>query len=191
MSYNPAIPGAADLISTSQSQIQTNFSQLDTVFDVDHYKYSAASNNGLHKKATLIEQAVAPAALADAGIIYAADDGVGNTEVYLRRSTPALTLALTFVKAWGVFNGTTGALISGYNCATARTAAGSYTVTFTVALPNANYGVVTGTQMVAAFSSGGTVGTNNLAVGGFNIYVRALTGNFGTDLSQVSFIVFG
>jgi len=36
MSYNASIPQATDLISQSQSQIQTNFSQANTAFGIDH-----------------------------------------------------------------------------------------------------------------------------------------------------------
>lgn len=54
MSYLPLIPAATDDPSVSQSQIQTNFSLLNSVFGVDHVNYTAGSNNGLHTKVTLV-----------------------------------------------------------------------------------------------------------------------------------------
>ena len=54
MTYNPNIPQSNDLISQSQGQFLTNFSQLNTIFDVDHVTYDNATvaNRGLHRKVT-------------------------------------------------------------------------------------------------------------------------------------------
>ncbi len=53
MSYNPSIPQAADDLSVSQGQLLQNFGQLDTLFGIDHYKYSnMTSNQGFHNQVT-------------------------------------------------------------------------------------------------------------------------------------------
>ena len=52
MSYVPGIPAANDVPSSSQGQIQTNFTQLNTIFDVDHVTFDAAIDNGEHNRIT-------------------------------------------------------------------------------------------------------------------------------------------
>ena len=58
MTFNPNIPGASDLLSQSQSEIQTNFSSSNTSFGVDHYAFDSVSNNGLHQFVTTPNAAV-------------------------------------------------------------------------------------------------------------------------------------
>lgn len=57
MSFDPNVPQAADLISDSQSDILTNFQQLNAIFGsnaaADHYQWDAVANAGLHKQITL------------------------------------------------------------------------------------------------------------------------------------------
>lgn len=54
MTYTPNIPNAPDNISDSQSQIKTNFQQLNTIFGQDHYAFddATASKRGFHKQIT-------------------------------------------------------------------------------------------------------------------------------------------
>lgn len=52
MTFNPNIPVGTDNLSTSQGQILTNFSQLNTIFDDNHFTWNNATtaNRGLHRK---------------------------------------------------------------------------------------------------------------------------------------------
>lgn len=98
MSYNPSIPGASDLISNSQAQIQTNFAQLDTVFDADHYKYSAATNNGKHKKATLVQQVADPGTAVNEVALYTKallTGAVTEPEIYVQQQSNGTVFLLT------------------------------------------------------------------------------------------------
>lgn len=54
MTYDPTIPAANDLISNSQGDIQTNFTQLNTLYDRDHFTWNdaTAANRGYHRKVT-------------------------------------------------------------------------------------------------------------------------------------------
>lgn len=71
MSYQPSIPAASDLLSVSQSGLQTNFTQLNNVFAVDHVTFNpAVANSGKHNKVTLPQQASTPATAALEGVIY-------------------------------------------------------------------------------------------------------------------------
>ena len=60
MAYNPNIPGANDLPSVSQGQIQTNFADIQTLIDVNHVNF-ASSDRGKHKFITLPVQGSTPA----------------------------------------------------------------------------------------------------------------------------------
>ncbi len=52
MTFDPNIPQPTDLISSSAVPIQTNFSQLNTIFDFNHFTWddATAANRGLHRK---------------------------------------------------------------------------------------------------------------------------------------------
>lgn len=60
--YNPNIPASSDNLSTSQGQIQNNFTQLNTIFDVDHVTFNDATsaNRGFHRKVRLSNVASDP-----------------------------------------------------------------------------------------------------------------------------------
>lgn len=52
-SFLPNIPQPSDNLDFSQSQILSNNQALDTVFGIDHYKFSdATANKGFHNKVT-------------------------------------------------------------------------------------------------------------------------------------------
>lgn len=72
MTYNPGIPNPTDLISNSQSAIKTNFTQLNTIFDEDHYKWNDAetANRGLHRKVSIADVDAPGAQVNPASIIY-------------------------------------------------------------------------------------------------------------------------
>jgi hypothetical protein len=53
MSYNPSIPQSGDRPSASQSQILTNFTQLNSIFGQEHVTFNATADNGEHTKITL------------------------------------------------------------------------------------------------------------------------------------------
>lgn len=51
--YNPSIPAGTDIPADSQGQIQSNFTKLNTDFQVDHTAFDASSNPGQHKRVTI------------------------------------------------------------------------------------------------------------------------------------------
>lgn len=73
--YDPLIPAANELISDSQADIQNNFAELNTLYDVDHQKWNAGTSafRGKHRKMTFPEaytSASPPAIGADLGILF-------------------------------------------------------------------------------------------------------------------------
>ena len=72
MTYNPSIPQSTDIPSQSQSQLLTNFTQLNTVFSTNHVAFNNATvaNRGKHNDVSLLQQAIEPAAVANEGQLY-------------------------------------------------------------------------------------------------------------------------
>lgn len=95
MSYNPAIPQPNDLISASQAQIQTNFSQADTIFDIDHFTFDNATtaNRGKHRKSTYVE-VTDPTTAANELALYS-KDLAGATTLYLRQESNGNVVQMT------------------------------------------------------------------------------------------------
>ena len=88
MTYNPSIPADIDLMNISQSELQTNFQQLNTVFSVDHVAFDAISNRGKHNKVTLLSRGTdvalnSPETSTDEYALYSLTDGT-NVDVYMR-----------------------------------------------------------------------------------------------------------
>lgn len=78
MVYNPNIPQANDFQDVSQGDILANFMQLDTSFDVDHYKFSdLTTDNGKHKQVTAVSQTSHPTT------------GSGETKIYAYKESVA------------------------------------------------------------------------------------------------------
>ena len=71
--YNPAIPEATDLISTSQGEIKDNFDQLNLQFQIDHIAFNTGSGNGNghHKQVTFDNAPTAPTLSGTMSAIFA------------------------------------------------------------------------------------------------------------------------
>lgn len=107
MTYNPNIPAANDLLSVSQGDIQTNFSQANTVVAVDHYEFdnATAANRGKHKSVVLPEDA-AVATAADEGALYTKDDGT-RPALYYRQESNGTEIKFTGIDPLRATNGYT------------------------------------------------------------------------------------
>ena len=89
MTFNPSIPQANDIISSSQPQILTNFTQLNTLFGIDHIEYdnATAANRGKHNKITFIQQAADPAPPAGEIALYTKNVG-GTPRLFIQEQAP-------------------------------------------------------------------------------------------------------
>lgn len=84
MTFDPSIPKAVDLLSTSQGQLLTNNIALDASFENDHTKFSdTTTSNGQHKQVTLYKSRIppAPALTAPASMLYSQTDGVSPNSI--------------------------------------------------------------------------------------------------------------
>jgi hypothetical protein len=181
VAYLPNIPQGSQRPSQMYDQITTNFTELNAQYGVngDHVEFASATNQGKHKQSTYIQQASDPSTAGGEGSVYVKDAGAGREELYYRRESSGPVIQLSVIKAWA-FVGALGGVVDGYNVASAiRTAQGQYTITFTNAMPNGNYGVQVSTIMNSTFTAGGLVGYEALAPGSF----KAISAAFGVDQS--------
>jgi len=96
MTYNNAIPQPTDLISVSQGDLLTNFSQLYTVLAQDHIELDdgTVANRGKHKQVTLPELGAGPATAASEMAIYTKDVG-GTTRLFYRPPSSGTEVQMT------------------------------------------------------------------------------------------------
>jgi len=95
MAYNNAIPQPNDRIKDSQSQILQNFSQIFTVFGLNHANFNTA-NAGKHNIVSMPVQAVNPVTNATEVALYSKTGAVtGVPELAFRRNNSGLVVEMT------------------------------------------------------------------------------------------------
>lgn len=158
--YQPAVPQSGDSPSVFPGQGQGNFGRLQTIVSADHqFNNTAAANDGYHN--LIHETLQAPSgALASTGRLFAKISAGRVQQFYMDDNANAYQITPTMpIRAAVNFNGIAGASIrSQYNVASVtRTATGSYTITFTNAMPDNNYIVQVTGMRDATTGGGGTV----------------------------------
>ena len=105
--YNPSIPQPTDNLSNSQGQMLNNFTQLNNIFDINHFTWNDAvsADRGMHRKVDLpaTTVVVAPAGLSSvvysktvagvAGLYF--DNAVGSSAVWRGGSGDGLITSTT------------------------------------------------------------------------------------------------
>ena len=191
MTFNPAIPQASDLISQSQPQILTNFSQLNTAFAVDHTAFSVVSNQGQHKQVTIQAPLGSdPNQVSPIATVYTkTSPSTSTSDLYyqngsLSSNVVQVTGGGITAAAWCQFNGSTGTLNAGYNVASVvRNTGGNYTINFTRNFSNTNYAV-----LVTSVSSPSVKGVTS-ASRTVSAYTFVLAP--GLDSTDISMVFFG
>lgn len=141
---------------------------------------------------------VADTLQADSTSTLVLKNGVANTPPTIQDS--AGTQIGTFCRAWVNFNGTgTVAIRASFNVSSITdNNPGDYTVNFTNALPDANYGVVCNSVLAATASSTGSAGPYGTFAAGASTKttsaIRTLFGNSSTgnatDTAEANVAVF-
>lgn len=153
MSYNPNIPQANDLISTSQGDLLANFGQIDdgvsTGIANDHVSLTdgTATNRGRHANIRFVEQAGDAATPVDQVGLYAKDTG-GTPRLYIREENNGTVYQFNGVTPVVANPGTTwlpGGLILNYgNVALAGSAQTAYN--FATAFPTTLFSLTISVQ---------------------------------------------
>jgi hypothetical protein len=196
MTYSPTIPTALDALSQSQGDIQTNFAQINTIFQLNHVEFNNAvvGDRGKHKQVNLRAVAL-PVTIAGEGALYVFNTGGAREQLRYRRESNGQEFGLTEWFGGAVrFNGA-GVVLGGsiFNvAAVVRNGAGDYTITFTTPLTSANYIVLITPSCGLSGSGVATiVGVNAQTAGNCRIFCKALTNNLGTDPAFVSVLMLG
>lgn len=195
MSFNPSIPQPNDLISQSQAQIQTNFSQLDTAFAVDHTAFSVSANQGQHKQVTLIAPISNPNQAGSISSVYTKTSGTG-VELFYQHGTANLGVSqLTgggiTAAAYCTFNGAGALTAGGFNVASStRVLQGIYSVSFTRNFANTNYIAIVSPNMTAVTSFAIKVVQEAKNVGSFQFSINDQNNVF-QDCVTCDLVFFG
>lgn len=172
MTFNASIPQPNDLISQSQAQIQTNFSQSNTAFGIDHTAFDVVSNQGKHKKSTYVEQAANPATSANEVAVYSKELS-GASTLYLRKENNGTVIQMSAQDPTIAASGSSflpGGVIIKWGSATVTN---TQTVNFASAFPTAcwqvilqpiNNGAVTVANDYVYVASSSTTGFNATGV---------------------------
>ena len=152
MVYDPDKPQPKDDLSVSQGDLLANFQGLNSQFSVNHVALDDTTTDaGKHKFVTFVQQSSVPESKGDEYIIFSQDEG-GTPEIYARPESNATAYQLT--KEGSLFTGLLPVVAVNFNVSgaiqgtalnlspngvTRPGGTGRYLVTFTTALPDANY----------------------------------------------------
>jgi hypothetical protein len=180
MTFNPNIPAAGDQPAQSQSQMLTNFGQLNVIFDQDHVTFDAAASGdrGKHEKSTYVTQASDPTTLVNELVLYAKTVS-GQTNLYARRESNGTVIQLTFGNPVASSSGSTflaGGVILKWGTVSILNGASSAVVTFGTAFPNNLWLVVPGVQTSTNITSL-TPSYESPSSAGFTMYRTGTSGN--------------
>lgn len=149
MTYDPGIPTGSQYLSDSQPAILENFSQLNTLFAINHVTFNdvTAVDRGKHTFVTMIEQADSPGTAINEMALYTKEEG-GVTELFLQREDLAAAgadIQMTFGTPSVAANGYTflpGGLLLQWGSVNATAVGADFT--FPIAFPTAVYSVTLG-----------------------------------------------
>lgn len=199
--WNANIPAANQSFSVSQGLIETNFSTLDSVENVDHYAYSTGGPlQGQHKQITFPANNAPGAQTGLASTLYTNTGTALSSASQLFWRNSQSIFQISAVRAWATFDGgQAGPTIifgQGYNVAsiTRSATAGLYNIELSVgAVNSADFGVVITSVIPPAGTGTPTIaGVDNRtygASGKFDINVLKLSDRSGTTAQTISFIV--
>ena len=180
MSYNNNIPQPTDFIDESQPQLLSNFTNLDSVMAINHYEYSDTSGNaGKHRFLQLPEQASVPSTSVNEGALYVKESS-SIANLFFRQESSGSEFQLTGPSISVSTKGHTflpGGLILNWGTVTS-TSSGSET--FSLAFPNACFGVYTNAYFTGANPNGaaGIAVKTPIALSSFNWVFNSNSGAY-------------
>ena len=186
MTFNSAVPAAADDPSVSQGQMLTNFAQTNTLFGVNHVNFDStlpagvgAGNEGKHYAVTIIDQAAAPATAADEIALHSLAVG-GVSTLYFRKESNGTDIQMSGPDPVAASPGQTflpGGIILKWGTAVVNT--GGTAIGFAAAFPNNCWNVQVTPQSTQSRGSAIAAG---VGVGGFTAYAE----NNGTTMHWIA-----
>lgn len=199
-SYNTNIPAANNDPADDQPLMQTNYSSISQLIDVDHVAFNTAGG-GRHDQVTFAANN-AQGAQTDPVSVAFTQNGTAAAHPQLLWKNSLATFQLSCVRAWGFFDGTGGFPLTppaqSYNVTSitnvGQPSTANYVVTLTSgAVSSANFAVVVSCQVQQNFSTGSIIGWSapafGVGVGSFQINSRALTAAVGNPSPLIAFVV--
>ncbi|MHA1401150.1 MAG: hypothetical protein ACTSQE_12445 [Candidatus Heimdallarchaeaceae archaeon] len=170
MTFNPNIPAAADIPSQSQAQLLANFTALNTVFQVNHIAFNAATDAGKHLNATLLTYGAAPAVpvtLAGEGALFTRTQAAARMQLYYVRENAGAEIPISMLGGFAKFARVGGAIAgTSFNINTPIVVAGGGTtlsVAFTTPMLDTDYLVFAHKNVGESFTF------QNITVNGFDL----------------------
>lgn len=179
MAYNSAKPAANDLLSQSQSDIQQNFLEIQTLIDINHITFGSA-NQGKHLYLQLPEHAAPATAVNEAG--FYANVGATSTisELFFRRENNGASIPMTERVSASATNGWTylpSGIILQWGTATMNGGVSNLVVNLPRAFPTSIYSV--------------TATPNNTPGGSFTDIIMAIQATSTTQITAKRKTNFG
>ena len=198
MTFNPNIPTGGQTISSTTSPIQTNFSQSNISFAVDHTAFDVLTNQGMHKQVTLQAPIANPNQATPIATLYTkASPTTITSDLYYQNGTLASNVVQVTgggisAAAWCRFDGTGGSPITPtqfYNVTNiTHPSAGVYQVNFTRNTVGPNYCV----QATATFSGVGGAWSYGITARAISsVTITTYRGTIATDNADVNITIFG
>lgn len=146
MTYNPSIPQGTQNLSASQVAMLTNFTQLNTIFDTNHYTWNDATtaNRGKHRKIDFpVPESANPSPTGDASAIYAKLVS-GVAQAFFANSSGVQQLSLPTISSSGSNYGVTlgNGLILNFGLSPSVSSGGNATITYAVPFTTSTYSAV-------------------------------------------------
>jgi hypothetical protein len=191
ISYNLDIPDGPNNPSNDQPKMKTNTNSINTWTAIDHVEFGSAPA-GSHKQTTFSSKNV-PGAQTDPSSVLYTNSGTASTvaQPFFRNQNGIFQVSP--IKAWGLVNGATGAIISSQssNVSTVvRNSAGNYSVTLTAnSVNSANFAVLLSYQN--GFPAANTTRDPIYSITGagtFNVFM-AISSALTNDVVNFSFLV--
>lgn len=189
--YINPLPVSSNNPSVDQPNMTINNASVLGILDVDHVGFNV-SNGGTHLQVTFSSENTPGAQTDPQSVLYSAA-GTASTVADLRYVNQNAIFQTIPIKAWGLFTGSSGAIIASQSVNIAsivRASAGRYTITMTTnAVTGTSFAILWSVPNLSIFTGGG--GTVSYSITGGGIFTMTCNNINGTptDPASVSFLV--
>lgn len=141
-SYNNLVPATNNNPSVDQPDMLINTQSIDSIVNVDHVSFNAASG-GTHKQVTFSSKNAAGAQVDPQSVLFTGS-GTASTVSQMFYKTQNATMQISAVRAWAFCDGAGGILASQSSNVTSVTGSGgNYNITLSAnAVSSANFAVI-------------------------------------------------
>jgi len=162
MSYNPIPPSSGGTLVGTRDQIRTNFTLIQSNFDINHEDYGVGANAGKHKFMQMPQQSSAPTTAAGDIALYSKLVS-SIPRLFLRQESSGTEIQMSGINPSAATNGYTflpGGLLLQWGIKTPLSSTGTVTfATSNINFPNNCFNV----SCTLISSPGGTSSSNTIA----------------------------